>query len=51
MPTEHISAKEFRITQGLSVKGIAEVKPKGEMNKWELEYAKFLCGYVFSRHL
>ena len=40
MPTEHISAKEYRITQGLSVKGVAEVK--GKMNKWEQEYANLL---------
>ena len=47
MPTEHISAKEFRITQGLSVKDVAEVKPKGVMNKWEQEYANLL--YVLQR--
>ena len=40
MPTEHISAKEYRITQGLSVKGVAEVK--GKMNKWEQEYTNLL---------
>ena len=48
MPTEHISAKEFRITQGLSVKDVAEVKPKGVMNKWEQEYANLLSACLMA---
>ena len=40
MPTEHISAKEFRITQGLSVKGVAEVKPKKPHTREESAFEK-----------